>query len=58
MSVEENYFVNVDISEDNDNASVVMIFKQRGSSVKLLHSFTGGEAEKFYKILTGEEKIK
>ena len=56
MEVDENYFLDVDLSE-NPAVSVVTIYKQCGSSVKIVNSFTGKEAERFRKILTGEEKL-
>lgn len=56
MEVDENYFLDVDLSE-NPSVSVVTIYKQCGSSVKIVNSFTGKEAERFRKILTGEDKL-
>ena len=56
MEVDENYFIDVDLSE-NPSVSVVTVYKQCGSSVKIVNSFTGKEAEHFRKILTGEEKL-
>ena len=56
MEVDENYFLDVDLSE-NPAVSVVTVYKQCGSSVKIVNSFTGKEAERFRKILTGEEKL-
>ena len=56
MEVDENYFLDVDLSE-NPSVSVVTVYKQCGSSVKIVNSFTGKEAERFRKILTGEDKL-
>lgn len=54
--VEEEYFIDVDLYE-NDKENVVMIFRQRGSTVKMVNSFTGAEARKFFDILNGRVKI-
>ena len=56
MEVDENYFLDVDLSE-KPSVSVVTVYKQCGSSVKIVNSFTGKEADRFRKILTGEEKL-
>ena len=56
MEVDENYFLDVDLSE-NPSISVVTVYKQCGSSVKIVNSFTGKEGEHFRKILTGGEKL-
>ena len=54
--IEEEYFIDVDLS-DNDKESVILIFRQRGSAVKMVNSFTGKDARKFFDILNGKEKI-
>lgn len=54
--VEEEYFIDVDLSE-NDKENVVMIFRQRGSTVKMVNSFTGAEARKFFDILNGNIRL-
>ncbi len=54
--VEEEYFIDVDLS-DNDNECVALIFRQRGSTVKMVNSFTGKDARKFFDILNGDRKI-
>lgn len=54
--VEEEYFIDVDLSE-NDRECVVMIFRQRGSTVRMVNSYTGAEARKFFDILNGRVKI-
>lgn len=54
--VEEEYFIDVDLSE-NDKENVVMIFRQRGSTVRMVNSFTGAEARKFFDILNGNVKM-
>lgn len=51
-NIEENYFIDTDLSDDNN--SVVIVYKQCGSSVKLVNSFTGDNAKTFHKLLTGE----
>lgn len=55
MNVEENYFIDVDLT--NDDTSVVMIYKQQGSKIKAVNSFTGENAINFYKLLNGELKM-
>lgn len=54
--VEEEYFIDVDLSE-NDKENVVMIFRQRGSTVRMVNSFTGAEARKFFDILNGNVEM-
>jgi hypothetical protein len=54
--VEEEYFIDVDLSE-NEKESVILIFRQRGSTVKMVNSFTGTEARKFFDILNGNMKM-
>lgn len=53
MQVEENYFIDVDLTDD-DRTSVIMVYKQCGSAVKMVNSFTGKEAVEIFKILNGE----
>ena len=57
MGVEENYFIDVDIS-DNLNESVVFVYKGCGSKLKLMKAFTGKEAVKIHNLMTGKEKLK
>ena len=57
MGVEENYFIDVDIS-DNLNESVVFVYKECGSKLKLTKAFTGEEAVKIHNLMTGKEKLK
>ena len=54
--IEEEYFIDVDLSE-NEKESVILIFRQRGSAVKMVNSFTGEDARKFFDILNGRAKI-
>lgn len=54
-SVEENYFIDVDLSDEKN--SIVMIYKQTGSTVKMVNSFAGKNAVKFYDLLSGELKM-
>lgn len=54
--VEEEYFIDVDLS-DNDDECVVLIFRQRGSKIKMVNSFTGKDARKFFEVLNGERKM-
>lgn len=54
--VEEEYFIDVDLSE-NEKESVVLIFRQRGSAVRMVNSFTGAEARKFFDILNGNIRL-
>lgn len=54
-SVEENYFIDVDLSDEKN--SIVMVYKQSGSTVKMVNSFTGENASKFYDLLSGELKM-
>lgn len=56
MSVEEQFIVDVDIS-DNVNECVVLVYRCRGySNPKLTNSFTGKEAIEAYDRLVGKEK--
>ena len=57
MGVEENYFIDVDISDDL-NASVVFVYKECGSKLKLMKAFTGKEAVKIHNLMIGKEKLK
>ena len=54
--IEEEYFIDVDLSE-SDKESVILIFRQHGSAVKMVNSFTGKDARKFFDILNGKEKL-
>lgn len=56
MGIEENYFINVDISEED--TSVVLVYKECGSKLKVANTFTGKDAEKLHNILIGKEKLK
>lgn len=57
MGVEENYFIDVDISDDL-NESVVFVYKECGSKLKLVKAFTGEEAVTIHSLMTGKEKLK
>lgn len=56
MVVEEQFIVDVDISDDI-NECIVMVYRCRGcSNPKLVKSFTGKEAVETYERLIGKEK--
>lgn len=55
MNIEESYFIDVDLTDKS--TSVVMIYKQQGSKIKVVNSFTGENAINFYKLLNGELKM-
>lgn len=55
MNIDENYFINADLSDNS--TSVVMVFRQCGSTVKMVNYFTGENAKKFHKLLIGEERL-
>ena len=54
--IEENYFIDVDLSEDR-NRSSVMVYRSVGSTVKMVNSFTGEEAKLFHDILSGVRRL-
>ena len=54
--IEENYFIDVDLSEDR-NRSSVMVYRSVGSTVKMVNSFTGKEAKLIHDILTGVRRL-
>lgn len=57
QEIEENYFIDVDLSED-DKRSSVMVYRGVGSTVKMVNSFTGTEARLLHDILCGKKKLK
>lgn len=56
MQVEENYFIDVDLTDD-ESKSVIMVYRQRGSAIRMVNSFTGKEAVEFFKVLNGERRL-
>ena len=56
MRIEENYFIDVDLT-DNEKTSVVTVYRQRGSAVRMVNSFTGKDAELIFQILNGDRRL-
>lgn len=56
MQVEENYFIDVDLTDD-EKTSVVAVYRQRGSTIRLVNSFTGKDAELIFQILNGDRRL-
>lgn len=56
MQIEENYFIDVDLTDD-ERTSVITVYRQRGSAIRMVNSFTGEEAVRLFEILNGERRL-
>lgn len=57
MNIEENFMIDVEISDHDEDFALAIVFNQRGSQMKVIKTFKGKDAVYLYKILTGEVEI-
>ena len=57
MRVSESLIIGIDISENGDNAVLIVGRKQSGNATEILNAFQGEEAIELYtKLITKREK--